>query len=386
MRLLLRRFLVSVAVAVTVALPATAATLGEDPPLPLPTVPGAAGPYADSYQGWPLYPTEIAHPIRSVLGDIRPPGVWHTGVDIYVPDDRPEPGASRDHSHRVYAVEGGVVSYDPNLIHHFCGSRSERIGHFGYGHVDPFGVVKNGQVVKPGQMIGWSCRGHWHVHLSEYAVENGKLVLVNPLRPGGKLIGYTDMVRPTVKTIAFYVPAWTIFGHPNSVMALTSTGSQITTGSLSGTVDVRVQAYDGQSEVGWMHTARYRRLQTNTAPYSLAFTLRNSQGVVVEQHVIYRNDEIGSGAATDPQHIGLTNLFAAGTRQPLPAGACMKQPKAACPGTVWYHVFASPDWSTAAPFLDTTQFPNGTYTLTVTASDVAGNTGSNSVRFAIANS
>ena len=107
--------------------------------------------------------------------------VYHEGMDIAVRDDRPERGAPPGRTHRVYAIEGGPVSFATPR-----GRRGTvRIGHFGYGHVDA--VVSTGEIVAPGQHIGWTWEGGWHVHLSEFVFTTGASLVVNPLRPGGKL-------------------------------------------------------------------------------------------------------------------------------------------------------------------------------------------------------
>ena len=64
-------------------------------------------------------------------------------------------------THRVYAIEGGVVEQatPPGV----CGN--VRVGHFGYGHVDA--RVEVGERVRAGQLIGWTCQGWWHLHVTE---------------------------------------------------------------------------------------------------------------------------------------------------------------------------------------------------------------------------
>ena len=86
------------------------------------------------------------------------------------------------------------------------------IGHFHYLHVDTTGIVTNGENIRPGQMIGWTCKGLWHVHLSESMELYGLRVYVNPLHPGMKLGPYVDRKPPRIHAIKFYrpaMPAWT---------------------------------------------------------------------------------------------------------------------------------------------------------------------------------
>ncbi len=122
--------------------------------------------YNDGFRGWPVRRTTVS--IRSAArSSTRAPipelgAIYHTGVDIAVRDDRPERGAPADRTHRVYAIEGGIVEQatPPGV----CGN--VRVGHFGYGHVDA--RVATGERVNAGQLLGWTCHGWWHLHLSEW--------------------------------------------------------------------------------------------------------------------------------------------------------------------------------------------------------------------------
>ena len=140
--------------------------------------------YNDTFRGWPVKPQNRQHPIRGSFLDPRPDpdkgAIYHDGVDVSVRDDRPEAGAPPNRTHRVFAIEGGPV--------HLATPMGQRgfvhAGHFGYGHIDP--VVSTGETVFPGQHIGWTCAGDWHVHLSEFVFTTGPNISVNPLRPGGQ--------------------------------------------------------------------------------------------------------------------------------------------------------------------------------------------------------
>ena len=162
--------------------------------------------YNDSYSGWPVTPVKRQHPIRGSFLDPRPDrrrgAIYHEGVDIAVRDDRPELGAPRGRTHRVFAIEGGRVrEATPRGIRGFA-----RIGHFGYGHIEA--AVEPGEMVQPAQFIGWTWQGSWHVHLSEFVFTNdGRRLIVNPLRRGGKLRPYVDRAKPVVHEIRFYAPA-----------------------------------------------------------------------------------------------------------------------------------------------------------------------------------
>ena len=151
--------------------------------------------YNDDFRGWPVAPQHQQHPVRGTFLDPRPDpeigAIYHTGVDIAVRDDRPDTAAPSGRTHRVFAIEGGVV--DAATAPGVRGT--VRIGHFGYGHVDA--RVERGDRVRAGQFIGWTAKGSWHVHLTEFHFPgDGSHVLLNPLRPGGKLKPYADTRRP----------------------------------------------------------------------------------------------------------------------------------------------------------------------------------------------
>ena len=69
--------------------------------------------YNDDFRGWPVSPQHQQHPVRGTFLDPRPDptfgAIYHTGVDVAVRDDRPEQGAPAGRTHRVFAIEGGVV-------------------------------------------------------------------------------------------------------------------------------------------------------------------------------------------------------------------------------------------------------------------------------------
>ncbi|MDQ3995381.1 MAG: M23 family metallopeptidase, partial [Actinomycetota bacterium] len=220
------------------------------PPEPsLPQHPARRSTYNDAWYGWPVRPLFRQHPIRGSFLDLRPMGN-HFGIDIGVRDDRPESGAPRGRTHRVYAVEGGVVGNLRDGSAYGCGDRRIEVGHFSYYHVDA--IVAAGQRVAPGQVIGWTCKGWWHVHLSEFTWASGGRVLVNPLRRGGKLRPYADTARPLIHAVRFYRPAaqiWSIF--PGLGTSSPITGRKLEPTSLRGTVDVRAWISDPQSFRGW---------------------------------------------------------------------------------------------------------------------------------------
>ena len=206
--------------------------------------------YNDAFRGWPVRPHDRQHPIRGSFLDPRPDpalgAVYHTGVDIAVRDDRPESGAPQGRTHRVYAIEGGVVEEaTPRGV---CGN--VRVGHFGYGHVDA--LVAAGQRVQAGQHIGWTCRGWWHLHLTEWAFTGDKRLLVNPLRPAGKLKPFQDTAPPVIHEVRFHTPAEPAWGRRvRSFATLPHAGRRLNRTKLAGLVDVRAHISDPQSFIGW---------------------------------------------------------------------------------------------------------------------------------------
>jgi len=324
--------------------------------------------YNDDFRGWPVSPQHQQHPVRGTFLDPRPDpqlgAIYHTGVDVAVRDDRPERGAPAGRTHRVFAIEGGVVeSATPR------GERGTvRIGHFGYGHVDA--RVSRGDRVQAGDMIGWTTKGSWHVHLTEFFLPgDGQRLLVNPLRPAGKLKPYVDTAPPVIHEIRFYTPAEPAWGRRvTGVAQLPQAGRRLDKTRLSGIVDVRAHVSDPQSFLGWFRDVPL--LAAPHHPYRLGLLLvdrRNDQ--IVLRRTVY--------IALQELPIALGQHYAPGTLQNHPAqGAINRRVQGA--GTYWFRLFQKPYW-------DTTRLPNGPYLLAVRAWDAAGNRTRADVEFAIRN-
>jgi hypothetical protein len=315
--------------------------------------------YNDAYHGWPVAPVDEPHPIRGSFMDPRPDpelgAIYHDGVDIAVRDDRPERDAPAGRTHRVFAIEGGEVRA--------ATARGERglvdIGHFRYEHVEA--LVRVGQRVEPGQPLGWTWKGSWHVHLGEWIFRpGGDRILVNPLRPGGKVRPYLDDAPPEIHEIRYYTPAtpsWT--RRTANVARLPQAGRRLDKTRLSGTVDVRVHLDDPQSFIGWF--AELPWLAAPHHPFRLAITVTDlSRDRIVHDGDVFRAER--SLDTPSGQH------FAPGTEQNLPANGCMDMHRTVrCDGIYWFRLFPRPYW-------DTTNLPNGRYTLRIRAWDIAGNT------------
>jgi hypothetical protein len=315
--------------------------------------------YNDSWRGWPVLPLHRQHPIRGSFLDPRPDprrgAIYHDGIDIGVRDDIPGRGAPPGLTHRVHAIESGRVTA--------ATARGVRglvdAGHFRYEHIDA--RVEVGDVVEPGQLIGWTTFGSWHVHLGEFVFRpDGGRVIVNPLRPGGKVGPYGDSAPPAIKEVCFYrpvTPAWR--RRPRTTVArLPQAGRRLDRTRLSGAVDVRVQTHDPQSFIGWFSAIPW--LAAPHHPFRVAVTVfSHATGKAVVDREVFRSErmlELPAG-----QH------YAPGTEQNLPANGCMRLHRTVnCDGKYWFRLFPRPYWNT-------TRHPNGGYRLRVRVWDAAGN-------------
>jgi hypothetical protein len=313
--------------------------------------------YNDTFRGWPVRPQNRQHPIRGSFLDPRPDpdkgAIYHEGVDVAVRDDRREAGAPSKRTHRVFAIEGGPVHVaTPQGTRGFV-----HAGHFGYGHIDP--VVSTGETVVPGQHIGWTCEGDWHVHLSEFVFTTGPKIHVNPLRPGGKVHPFVDTAPPEIREIRFYTvanPPWT--RRPTtSVALLPQDGTRLTRTALVGRVDVRARVSDPQSFIGWFRDLPH--LAAPHHPFRLAVSIVDvASGRIVRRREAFRAEQVLDQPAG--RH------FAPGTDQNLPAKGCLARHRAfRCDGIYWFRLFPN-GW-------DTTRLADGRYEVRVRAWDVAGN-------------
>jgi hypothetical protein len=317
--------------------------------------------YNDQYRGWPVSPIHQQHPIRGSFLDPRPDpslgAIYHLGVDVAVRDDRPERGAPRNRTHRVYAIEGGQVTEASAPGH----AGHVHVGHFGYGHIDV--GVRVGERVRPGDVIGWTCQGFWHVHLTEFLfVAGGEKLTINPLRRGGKLQPYVDRTPPIVHDVRFHRPATPRWGRRGriTVARLPPAGDRLRADRLSGIVDVRARISDPQSFIGWFR--QVPQLAAPHHPFRVGVVIVSlATGRAVLRRQVFWSEQLLTMPAG--QH------FAPGTEQNLPANGCMLFHRSLrCQGTYWFRLFSRPYW-------DTRRLPNGRYRLAVRAWDAAGNRG-----------
>ena len=346
--------------------------------------------YNDDWIGWPVAPVHQQHPIRSAFLDPRPgtlrrggEAAYHTGIDITVRDDRPEPGAPTGRTHRVYAIEGGQATVPPRRSRAACVDRRVTIGHFSYWHVDPNRVITQGEPIRPGQMIGWTCRGLWHVHVSESLDLPGGLGYVNPLHAGMKLGPYVDRQPPRIHAIRFFHPAmprWTApgratFPQAGSRFAETSSGRTL----LSGPVDVRSWIDDPEPQAGSL--ADTPALRSPSPPYAVSLeVIRESDGRPMLARTVFRSDGF-LGTSRGTRAVPISYHYAPGTKEPLPAADCLKLQPVDCTGAYWFRLFARP----TEAYWETTRLENGNYRFRVKAWDAAGNTATAAVGIAIRN-
>jgi hypothetical protein len=302
---------------------------------------------------------------------------YHHGIDVSVRDDRPERGAPSGRTHRVYALEGGRVwGVDPAT-----GPGDDglvRVAHFGYGHVDP--VVKLGQRVSAGQLVGWTIEGQWHVHLSEWHFPRGdreRRIPVNPLDRRGKVAPYVDLFPPVIREIRFYTPSSPPWTSALGRAVFPDAGFPLDPKRLSGLVDVRARIEDPQSFQAWFRDVPV--LATGHHPARVHVTVtRLRDGTRVVDRDVFRSDV--TLAPEGPAPVPFSYHYAPGARQNLRAKTALKLGRPG-QGALWFRLFAQ----LLGAYWDTTLLRNGRYRIKVTAWDVAGNRASDSVEVVLDN-
>ena len=338
-------------------------------------IPGALPPTfhyvydSPSYTGWPLDPKHAEHPVRGSFLDPR--GVddtglsgYHFGVDISVDDRHPQAGAPPGLSHRVYAVESGYATFSADVMSHRCLNRRLEVGHFDYWHVSP--TVHDHQHIAPGEQIGWSCKGVWHVHLSEWQKYRGENVWVNPLHKGGRLAPYIDRIPPAVNAMVFVTPPkrpW----HPTVSLATPDSSSRLAAHDLHGLVELRANIDDPETFLGFL--ADNAAWPTDFTPYRVSVTIRSaSTGRLVMNRVSFQADQL-------PQTPYIVH-YAPGTIEDDNMAECVGPPALRrCAGTYWFRPFSR----FREEYWNTKTVPNGAYWVTVHAYDLTGDAASRNV-------
>jgi Peptidase family M23 len=227
----------------------------------------------------------------------------------------------------VYAVEAGTVHLqDPRAIAVVQGDAE-----FGYWHVVP--AVQHRQQVARHELLGHIDAPWLHVHFAERA--NGEYR--NPLRAGA-LIPWRDTTRPSITRVTF-----------------SRRGVELPPTAVHGPIDVIVEAHDTPPipvPSPWNDLP--------VTPARLRWRVLRGSDTIRAWHT-----PIDFRTALLPQS-AFDRIYAPGTRQN----------HSGTPGL--YRFYLAHRWST-------TVIPDGSYKLQVEAMDLAGNTGTRTQRFTVAN-
>jgi hypothetical protein len=278
---------------------------------------------------WPFKPFHEQHPIRGFFGDPRtvyesglasdPLGgtgafSFHQGVDIAAPDGTP-----------IYPVESGTARY--------LGAATLEVltGHhvvFQYFHIVP--VVGEGQhVVVSRTILGYVQVPYGHVHITE--IDDSRVV--NPLQKG-HLTPYRDTTKPTIRAV-------TIENRLGAVQ-----------GPLCGRVEIQADAFDTPP---MPVPGPFRGLPV--APAFVAWSLRQAGH---HRPIVQRT--VANFLKTLPPNSKFWTVYVKGTYENSPRfGRAQYQ---SMPGRYLFQLAAS---------FDTRRLENGTYVITVRASDIRGN-------------
>ncbi len=313
--------------------------------------------YADDFVGWPLAPKRAAHGVYGTF--LNPTTAWPSGMPsksagYHQAIDIPVDDSAGDQA--VFAIEGGRVRESklttqttPLKQRVRCGVVG--VGHFRYAHVVP--TVSVGDVVAAGQEIGRTCPGWWHIHLEELAWIRGRKVMLNPLRPGGKVGPIGDGGRPFVSAIRIYPKSAENDPSPRVLPAQEVRGVVVP-------VALAMDAFPLQS---WPE-APLATLHVYRARVELA-----REGTVVQERALFQLD-----TAPGPTW---RHYFRPLTRRSAPVAVCVVRRPPDCAGRFWIRL-----WETG---WDTRTTPNGRYTLRVTVEDTLGRRASRTLAFRIAN-
>lgn len=336
-------FATAVAIATSTAL-ALSGTLNAGPELAKAS--GQSGTKAPSGQsfGYPIKPFDQEHPIRANFGDPRmqfhgPPTLgtllhgkgsfsFHQGIDISAPNRT-----------AVYpVVDGTVTVVSHEWVRVTSGNRA-----FEYWHIRPL-VHKGDRVSADQTVLGRIVKPAGHVHLTEY--EDGHVV--NPLLPG-RLTPYHDSTRPTVRSIS---------------LRRRDGGNDLLPTFVRGRVEIVADAYDMPTMAvqGEWHGLP-------TTPALISWRIQNLAGrVVVPERIAV------DSRTTVPRNSDFWHVYARGTYQNM------------CVFGKHFSYMERGDYEfKLAPRFDSSSLRDGVYDLVVTASDVRGNTDSQTLRFTVHN-
>lgn len=287
----------------------------------------AAGPL--TYQ-WPIKPFRQQHPIRGYFGDPRTLGFeplgsdrvgsrgsfrFHSGVDISAPPGTP-----------VYPVVSGVAHVRSG---DFVAVTTGDGRVFQYFHIRP--AVGPGQPVIVGRTMLGRVKPVWkHLHLGEidhYRVHN-------PLDPG-HLEPYRDHTIPQIASLSFETPD----------------GSHVARTDLFGSVRIVADAYDLPAMPVPGHWFGFP-----VVPALLTWKLALDGHPVLRRTVVdFRH--------TRPEESDFWRVYAPGTYQNFPD----------FDHHFYWHHAGRYLFNLTPSLLNTHLLANGTYTISVTASDTCGN-------------
>jgi murein DD-endopeptidase MepM/ murein hydrolase activator NlpD len=335
-------FVTAVAIATSSAL-AFSGALTAGPGLAKASGPARAQSVSGESYGYPIKPFDREHFVRANLGDPRvqffgPPTMktllhgngsfcFHQGVDISAP-----------YGTAVYpVVDGTVTVVMPEWVRVSSGGRA-----FEYWHIRP--LVRTGQQVIARQtVLGHTKATSNHVHLTEY--EGGHVV--NPL-VAGRLTPYHDSTPPAVHTIAF---------------RRTDSGRELLPNFVRGQVEIVTDADDSPT------APPGTKWHGPVTPALLTWEIRNLAGrIVVPQQVAV------DFRTSVPPNSAFWRVYARGTYQNQ---------------TVFGRHYSYQQRGTylfkLAQGFDTRTLRDSVYDLTVRASDIRGNSGSQTLRFTVHN-
>ena len=273
---------------------------------------------------------------------------YHLAIDILVNDAKgPQP---------VFAIEGGRVreakhAWQTTPLDEKVRAGVVGIGHFRYAHLVPSVAV--GDTVAAGQEIGRTAPGWWHIHLEELAWVRGQRILLNPLRPGGKLAPVVDGGSPSVSAMRIYPKAAENDPKPISLPL----------DRVRGVVVPVALAMDAFPLTDWpkapvvpLHVYRAR------------IELKRGETVVLERKLFQIDRQPGPT---------WEHYFRPPTRRSAPVAVCVVRKPVSCAGRFWLRLWER-GW-------DTRSVPNGQYALTLTVEDTVGKRASRTLRFRVAN-
>jgi hypothetical protein len=338
-------FATAVAIATSSALAGVGA-LNASPEVARATRPTGTQAVASKGFGYPIKPFNSEHPIRGNFGDPRmlfhgPPTLrtllrgsgsfsFHQGVDIAAPNGT-----------AVYPVVDGTVAVVTSEGIRVNSSDGRA---FDYWHIRRL-VRKGQQVVAQQTVLGHIMKPAGHVHLTEY--EDGRVV--NPLVPG-RLTPYHDSTRPSVRSIVF---------------RRNDTGRELLPSFVRGSVEIVVDAEDMPCMP--VH-GKWHSLPVT--PALITWQIQSVTGrTVVSQRVAV------DSRTTVSRNSSFWQVYARGTYQNMAVfGSHYSYMQR---GSYLFKL-------TPHPF-ETQSLRDGVYELIVTASDIRGNRGSQTLRFTVHN-